>query len=77
LQSAGLPRIRFHDLRHTCATLLLGEGVHPKIVQELLGHASIRLTLDTYSHYLPDMQEKAVDAMRSALETPFQGEPEV
>lgn len=45
--------------------------MHPKIVQELLGHTSIRLTLDTYSHYLPDMQEKAVDAMRSALETPF------
>ncbi len=53
LKSAGLPRIRFHDMRHTCATLLLGQGVHPKIVQELLGHASIRLTLDTYSHYLP------------------------
>jgi integrase len=78
LQSAGLPRIRFHDLRHTCATLLLGEGVHPKIVQELLGHASIRLTLDTYSHYLPDMQEKAVDAMRNALRPPLQrGAPDV
>ncbi len=67
LERAGLPDIRFHDLRHTCATLLLGQGVHPKIVQELLGHASIQLTLDTYSHYLPDMQEKAVDAMQSAL----------
>lgn len=75
LERAGLPDIRFHDLRHTCATLLLGQGVHPKIVQELLGHASIQLTLDTYSHYLPDMQEKAVDAMQSALETPFRDGP--
>ncbi len=75
LERTGLPDIRFHDLRHTCATLLLGQDVHPKIVQELLGHASIQLTLDTYSHYLPDMQEKAVDAMQSALQTPFQNEP--
>lgn len=67
LERAGLPDIRFHDLRHTCATLLLGEGVHPKIVQELLGHATIQLTLDTYSHYLPDMQEMAVDGMERAL----------
>ena len=53
LKRADLPRIRFHVLRHTCATLLLGEGVHPKIVQELLGHAPVRPTLDTYSHYPP------------------------
>jgi integrase len=68
LRRAGLPETtRFHDLRHTCATLLLSKGVHPKIVQELLGHASISITLDTYSHVLPNMQEKAVDAMESAL----------
>jgi len=54
---------RFHNLRHTCATLLLTKGVHPKIVQELLGHSSISITLDTYSHILPNMQEKAVRAM--------------
>lgn len=72
LEHNDLPGIRFHDLRHTCATLLLGQGVHPKIVQELLGHASIQLTLDTYSHYLPHIQEKAVHAMQSALETPFE-----
>jgi integrase len=47
--------VRLYDLRHTCATLLLGSNVHPKYVQELLGHASIALTLDTYSHVLPGM----------------------
>jgi integrase len=46
LKRAGLPKIRFHDLRHTCATLLLSKGVHPKFVQELLGHATISITLD-------------------------------
>jgi integrase len=53
LKRDGLPFIRFHDLRHTAATLLLGKGVHPKIVSEMLGHATITLTLDTYSHLLP------------------------
>ena len=63
LERAGLPPIRFHDLRHTCATLLLSKGVNPKIVQEMLGHANISVTLDTYSHVLPGMQEVAVAAM--------------
>jgi integrase len=67
LKRAGLPEIRFHDLRHTCATLLLGRGVHPKIVQELLGHATIAMTLDTYSHYLPSMGDQASGAMGEAL----------
>jgi len=68
LVKAGLPSsVRLHDLRHTCATLLLGKGVHPKIVQELLGHATIAITLDTYSHVLPNMQGEAVAAMESAL----------
>jgi integrase len=67
LERAGLPEIRFHDLRHTCATLLLGRGVHPKIVQELLGHATIAMTLDTYSHYLPSMGNQASGAMGDAL----------
>ena len=68
LERAGLPRtVRLHDLRHTCATLLLGKGVHPKIVQELLGHATIAITLDTYSHVLPTMQSEAVTAMEAAL----------
>jgi integrase len=67
LKKAGLPEIRFHNLRHTCATLLLGRGVHPKLVQELLGHATIAMTLDTYSHYLPSMGDQAAGAMGDAL----------
>jgi integrase len=67
LERAGLPNIRFHDLRHTCATLLLGRGVHPKFVQELLGHATIAITLDTYSHVLPNMGDQASRAMEDAL----------
>ena len=67
LSKAGLPHIRFHDLRHTCATLLLGKGVHAKFVQELLGHATISITLDTYSHVLPGMGDAAAGAMDEAL----------
>lgn len=55
LESAGLPNIRFHDVRHSAATILLGMGVHPKIVQELLGHSTISMTMDIYSHVLPSM----------------------
>lgn len=68
LKKAELPHKRFHDLRHTCATLLLTKGVHPKVVQELLGHSSIFITLDAYSHVLPNMQEKAVAAMDAIFE---------
>jgi integrase len=68
LVQAGLSHsVRLHDLRHTCATLLFGKVVHPKIVQELLGHATIAITLDTYSHVLPDMQSEAVVAMQALL----------
>lgn len=67
LKKAELPRIRFHDLRHTAATLLLRQGVNPKIVSEMLGHASISITLDVYSHVVPDMQDAAVRAMEVAL----------
>ena len=63
LEKAGLQRIRFHDLRHTAATLLLQENVHPKIVQEMLGHSTISLTLDTYSHILPNIQQEAAEKM--------------
>lgn len=67
LKRAGLPDVRFHDLRHTCATLLLSKGVHPKFVQELLGHATVAITLDTYSHVLPGMGEQTAAAMDDAL----------
>lgn len=67
LKRAGLPRIRFHDLRHTCATLLLSKNVDPKVVSEMLGHATIAITLDTYSHVLPNMQSEAAKAMEDAL----------
>jgi integrase len=67
LQRAGLPHMRFHDLRHTCATLLLSRGVHPKFVQELLGHATIAITLDTYSHVIPSMGDATAKAMEDAL----------
>jgi integrase len=56
---SGLTPIRFHDLRHTYATLALRAGVHPKVVAEFLGHANISITLDTYSHAIPAMQESA------------------
>ena len=59
--------IRFNDSRHTAATLLLGEGVHPKVVSEMLGHSSVQLTLDTYSHVTPTMQQEAAKTMDSIL----------
>ena len=67
LERAGLPDIRFHDLRHTCATLMLRGGIHPKIVQEMLGHANVAITLDVYSHVLADMQGEAAEKMDSLL----------
>jgi integrase len=69
LQAAGLPSIRFHDLRHTSATLLLSAGVHPKVVQERLGHAQISVTLDIYSHVLPTLQLEAADKLDAAMRT--------
>lgn len=65
---AGLPALRFHDLRHTHATLLLKQGVHPKIVSERLGHSSIAITLDTYSHVLPGLQEDAARRFEQGLQ---------
>ncbi|MFB6355291.1 MAG: site-specific integrase [bacterium] len=63
LEKADCPSIRFHDLRHTCATLLLSQGVNPKIVAEQLGHTKISTTLDLYGHVCPTMQEQATQAM--------------
>jgi len=59
--------LRFHDLRHTCATLLLREGVNVKVVSEMLGHASTTITLNIYTHVLPDMQDSAANAMEAVL----------
>ena len=58
---AGVPRVRLHDLRHAHASMLLRANTHPKIVQERLGHATISVTLDTYSHSIPALQSKAAD----------------
>lgn len=67
LKRAGLPHLRFHDLRHTAASLMLAEGIHPKVVQERLGHANISTTLDTYSHVLPGLQADAAERMDRLL----------
>jgi integrase len=67
LTKAGLRSMRFHDQRHTCATLLLMRYVHPKFVQKLLGHKSIAITLDLYSHWIPDMDDLTADAMDDSL----------
>ena len=70
LKEAGVPEIRFHDLRHTSATLLLSANVHPKVVQERLGHSSITLTLDTYSHVMNDIQDEAAEKLDVYLSHP-------
>ena len=62
-RGSGLPRVRFHDLRHAHATFMLLKGIHPKVVSERLGHASIGITLDIYSHVLPGMQTEAARAI--------------
>lgn len=67
LDRAGLPRIRFHDLRHSAATLMLGQGIHPKVVSEMLGHSQIYITLNLYSHVTPTLQREAAAAVDSLL----------
>ena len=67
LKRGELQTIRFHDLRHTCATLLFSRGVHPKHVQEHLGHATVAITLDTYSHVIPGIGDQTARAMEDAL----------
>jgi integrase len=67
LRRAGLPNIGWHDLRHTCATVLLSRGAHPKLVQNLLGHASLSMTLDCYLHWIPSMGRVTADGMDEAL----------
>jgi integrase len=70
VKDAGLPRIRLHDLRHTHATLALGAGVHPKVVSERLGHATVAFTLDVYSHAVPALQEEAADRIAALIFKP-------
>jgi integrase len=65
--AAGQPAIRFHDLRHTAASILLARGVHVKLVSEMLGHSTITLTLDTYSHVIPAMHADAAAAMDAVI----------
>jgi integrase len=67
LGRAGLPPMRFHDLRHSAATLLLAEGVHPKVVQERLGHSTIAVTMDVYSHVMPTLQKDAAERLDRLL----------
>jgi integrase len=67
LKKAGLPDIRFHDLRHSVASLLLSSGIHPKVVQEILGHSQISMTMDIYSHVLPTMHQDAMDKLNQAF----------
>ena len=67
LKNAELPQKRFHDLRHTCASLLLAQGVHPRVVMEILGHSQISLTMDTYSHVIPELQKDAAAKMDELL----------
>lgn len=64
---AGVPRIRFHDLRHTHATLALAAGIHPKVVSERLGHSSVSITLDTYSHAIPAMEAEAAERVAAIV----------
>jgi len=68
LEKADLPDIRFHDLRHSTATMLLMMSVHPKIVQEILGHSEISMTMDIYSHVLPTLQKEAIEKLNKAFE---------
>ena len=67
LHEAGVREVRLHDGRHTAATLLLSEGVHPRVVMEVLGHAQMRTTTDTYSHVMPALGRDAADRMGNAL----------
>lgn len=72
IKITGVPLLRIHDLRHTFASLLLQSGQHPKVIQEALGHSTIRMTMDLYSHLAPNMQDDAADALESILSDPIE-----
>jgi integrase len=67
LERIGLPKRRFHDLRHSCATLLLAQGISPRVVMEVLGHSQIALTMNTYTHVLPELRREAADRMNDLM----------
>jgi integrase len=67
LDAAKLPKMRIHDLRHTCASLLLAQGVHPRVVMETLGHSQISITMNTYSHVMPALGAEAAEKMHGAV----------
>ena len=67
LTKAGLPRKRFHDLRHTCASLMLAQGVHPRVIMDTLGHSHISTTMDIYGHVMPALQQDAAEKMDRLL----------
>jgi integrase len=71
LSAARLPSIRLHDLRHSCATLLLAQGVNPRVVMETLGHSQVSLTLNTYTHVLPALQKEVAAKMDAILAGSF------
>ena len=73
VRAKALPHLTFHGLRHAHATLALSAGVNPKIVSERLGHSSISVTMDIYSHVLPGMQEEAALAVEQLLDRPVSG----
>jgi integrase len=73
---AEFPAIRLHDLRHSVASILLAQGVHPKVVSEELGHATIALTLDTYSHVIPSLQQEAAGVIAAAILDPASMQPQ-
>lgn len=68
LDEAELPQRRFQDLRHSCANLLLVEGVSPRVVMEVLGHSDVGMTLNTYSHFVPQLRREAADRMGEILD---------
>jgi integrase len=67
VQQSGVRRIRLHDLRHTCASLLLAQGVPPRVAMDVLGHSQLSITMDLYSHVMPSALRDAADAMDRAL----------
>ncbi len=71
LKRAGLPRMHFHDLRHNAATFLASMGVNPKVIQEILGHSGLEMTMNVYTHTLPSMQKEAAEKMKNLFEKPF------